>query len=60
MQETESTGHYNKIDNDTNKQICNALGCSENATEEITVSAGKFGTISLSVCRNCIGKFLVS
>ena len=43
---------------DTNKQICDALGCTENATKEIIVNAGKFGTVSLSVCKKCIRKFV--
>jgi hypothetical protein len=48
------------IDNATNKEICEALGCSQQAIKEITVNAGKFGTISLSLCGNCVGKFVNS
>jgi hypothetical protein len=40
-----------------NKNICNAFGCSSNATQKISVSAGTFGTISLNLCNNCIGLF---
>ena len=40
-----------------NKEICNAFGCSNYATEKINVSAGKFGTISLNLCNNCITLF---
>jgi hypothetical protein len=50
----------NKIDKEINKQICQALNCSEYATKVITVDAGKFGSISLSVCANCISKFATS
>jgi hypothetical protein len=46
------------IDKDTNKQICEALGCSHNATKVISVEAGKFGAISISVCTNCVSKFV--
>lgn len=44
----------------TNKQICNAIGCIEEATKNIVIDAGKFGPISLSVCANCISKFVTS
>ncbi len=40
-----------------NKETCNAFGCSKGATEKIDVSAGTFGTISLSLCSLCIKKF---
>ena len=48
----------NKIDKDVNKSICEAINCSEFATKVIVVDAGKFGPISLSVCANCISKFV--
>jgi hypothetical protein len=44
----------------TNKQICDAIGCLQEATKEIVIDAGKFGSISLSVCANCISKFVTS
>ena len=37
---------------------CEALGCEQDATERIVVSAGKFGGIGLSVCLKCVSKFL--
>lgn len=40
-----------------NKQICDAVGCSATATEEIKVSVGQLGDIHLSVCTNCRPKF---
>lgn len=47
-----------KLNKDTIKQICEALGCSQNASTEITVDAGRFGSISLLLCVNCVGKFV--
>ena len=47
-----------KLDKDTNKQICEAFGCSQHATKGITVKAGKFGSITLLLCRNCVSKFI--
>ena len=44
-------------ENPLNKDICNAFGCSNKATESIEVSAGIFGTITLDVCQFCINKF---
>lgn len=41
-----------------NNSVCEALGCYENATEKIDVNVGKFGIISLSICTNCVGKFV--
>jgi hypothetical protein len=45
------------ISDKINKEICNALGCSKNATEEISVTAGKYGTVSLDLCKNCVNLF---
>jgi hypothetical protein len=45
------------LSKDINKEICNAFGCSKNATEKINASAGIYGIISLSLCKNCISKF---
>jgi len=36
---------------------CNATGCEAIGSIEIRVNAGKFGTIRLFVCSNCVGKF---
>ena len=41
----------------TNEEICNAFGCSDKATEKVNVDAGKFGIITIHVCKNCIIKF---
>lgn len=46
------------IGKDANKQICHALGCSKHANKKIIVDVGKFGNISLSLCENCVGKFV--
>ena len=45
------------LEPEVNKELCEAVGCQEEATEEITVNAGEFGVLILSVCKNCIGKF---
>jgi hypothetical protein len=42
---TEGSGLVNKL--------CEAVDCSVEATEQIEVSAGKYGPISLFVCVNC-------
>lgn len=36
---------------------CNAAGCQEKGSIEIHVKAGKFGTVTLFVCPNCVEKF---
>ena len=48
----------NKIAKEVNKQICEALDCSNKATDEISLNVGKFGTISLFLCKECIPKLL--
>jgi hypothetical protein len=37
--------------------ICDAEGCFANATEEIKMSVGQFGSIDLYICSNCKPKF---
>ncbi len=37
-----------------NKNICDAFGCSSEATEKLGVNAGTFGTITLKLCPKCI------
>jgi hypothetical protein len=37
--------------------ICNAVGCNAGATTEIQVNAGQKGSITLSLCGNCVDKF---
>jgi hypothetical protein len=41
----------------TNKQICEAVGCSNFATNEIKLDIGKYGNISLFLCIDCLPKF---
>ena len=36
---------------------CDVAGRDAAGTNEIKVNAGKFGTVTLFVCPNCIGKF---
>ena len=47
----------NSKQSQSNKTICNAFGCLEPATENISVDAGTYGKIDLSICKNCIGLF---
>jgi uncharacterized protein YlaI len=49
----------NKIDKEVNKQICEAIDCFNEATLEVKIDVGKFGKISLFLCKNCIPKFSV-
>ena len=36
---------------------CNAVGCQEKGSIEISVKAGKFGSVKLFVCPGCVRKF---
>ena len=38
-------------------KICDAVDCYEASTETIIVSAGKFGTLTLNLCNECVDKF---
>jgi hypothetical protein len=58
MKDTDMVNIINK--EITYKEICNALGCLELATKVITVDAGKFGPIPLSVCAKCAKKFVTT
>jgi hypothetical protein len=40
------------------KLICDSLSCEAEGTEQIEVSAGKHGSISLFLCKGCVSKFL--
>jgi len=40
-----------------NNVICEAVGCFEEARVQIGVKAGQLGTITLSLCKNCVNKF---
>jgi hypothetical protein len=44
----------------TNKHLCEAIDCSKTATDEISLNVGKFGKISLFLCKECLPKFKVS
>jgi len=37
--------------------ICEASGCSAEATDKIAVKVGTLGVISLLLCNNCVSKF---
>ncbi len=36
---------------------CDAAGCEAAGINEIKVPAGRFGTVTLFVCENCVGIF---
>lgn len=56
-----SDGHnftiVNKPIKEVYKDTCNKLECKNLATDEVKISAGSFGIITLRVCRGCIGIF---
>jgi len=39
------------------KPTCEAVNCNDIGTERIVLSAGKYGYITLFVCRKCTSKF---
>jgi hypothetical protein len=45
------------LSSDTNKDICEAYGCSAKATTDIKVKVGKQGKISLLLCKECVNRF---
>ena len=40
------------------EKLCDAFSCDAKATEQIQVSAGRYGTIDILVCKSCVSKFL--
>jgi len=53
-----STGNFHSMKEQTDRYVCEAADCNNEATEKIEVFAGKHGFITLFVCNNCISKFL--
>ncbi len=45
-------------DQGTGFRVCEAVGCLAQATTAIDVKVGHNRTIRLSLCKNCIGKFV--
>lgn len=43
----------NSTAKEPNKNICDASDCLARATESIKLNAGKFGIITLKVCKEC-------
>lgn len=37
--------------------LCEAFDCNSKATAQVQVNAGKFGNITLNVCKDCVSKF---
>jgi hypothetical protein len=44
----------------TTNKICEAYGCDNLATTQIEVQAGKYGTIPLNLCTDCVELFEVN
>ena len=40
-----------------NNSICEATGCTDRATTQLSVRVGDLGNISLSLCSNCVTRF---
>jgi hypothetical protein len=57
MSVTNTTSSSEKIQNQYKSNCCDGFGCSEIATEKVSVSAGTFGVIILSLCPLCKNKF---
>jgi hypothetical protein len=47
----------NHKDIELNNPICEATGCLEKATDNITIKVGSLGIITLLLCSNCVPKF---
>ena len=43
--------------NRDNKNLCDGIGCSKEATTEMEVNVGELGVIKLNLCENCKPKF---
>jgi hypothetical protein len=54
---TNTASSINNTEKSSNKDICNAFGCSNHAEKEVNVNAGRFGIISLNVCSKCVDIF---
>ena len=56
-----SDGHdfktVDKTNEEVDKNICNKIECKNLATDEVKLSAGSFGIITLRVCKECISFF---
>jgi hypothetical protein len=39
------------------RMTCDAEDCNASGTVELKIPAGKFGIVTLFVCKNCVGKF---
>lgn len=44
-------------ESEANNIMCEAVGCLEKATDKIGLNGGEYGTINLSLCKNCVRKF---
>jgi hypothetical protein len=46
------------IASEVNNSICEVVNCFSQATVQIEVKVGQLGKISLSLCKNCVSKFV--
>lgn len=46
-----------KPEKDVYKDICNAIECTNLATNIVSINAGSFGIVDLKVCSNCVNIF---
>jgi hypothetical protein len=54
--EKQSTAINQSVPNTINF-ICEAINCSNQATEKINIDAGKLGIITFNLCSSCVKKF---
>jgi hypothetical protein len=47
----------NQCNNQVNNSVCEAVDCFSPAEVQIKVKVGQAGSISLSLCNNCVRKF---
>lgn len=52
-----SAANCHKVGNINQWKICEAVNCSSKASVQIQVKAGQLGSISLSLCNDCVSKF---
>jgi hypothetical protein len=42
---------------DVNKTICYVINCNNESTNQLKLDVGKFGLITIHLCKNCLPKF---
>jgi len=46
-----------EIQDEVSRKICEVVDCNNDATQKLEVSAGRYGTIEILVCKSCVSKF---